>query len=336
MRDYNPSLPVDQLVKYRTSQPRAAPLREEGLEGRAVRQLPRRPRDPRARQPCLPRLPGEHPDDLRPLPCERRLHEGVHPRRRQDADPDGPAREVPARASTASPSSKKHDKGAPACNSCHGNHAATPPQTAYVSQVCRTCHSANGAFFDGSPHKKAFDKHGWPECATCHGNHLIVAPTDAMLAPGPKALCVDCHAKYGQPKCIETADFFYTTITGLAGDSAALGKEIDRLAERGFDVDDLRFQASSVSDAMRKTRLGIHTFDRSDFLRNSEAAGRSIAQLREGDREGLERVPLPPQRPPSRDGLHLGLRPAPLSPDPAGGPEIGTAAGSSAEAIIDN
>ena len=80
----------------------------------------------------------------------------------------------------------KHDAGAPACNSCHGNHAALPPQVSFVSQVCRTCHAANGGLFDGSPHKKAFEKHGWPECETCHGKHDIARPTDEMLRDDPE------------------------------------------------------------------------------------------------------------------------------------------------------
>ena len=56
------------------------------------------------------------------------------------------------------------DFGAPACNDCHGNHAAMPPEISSIAQVCRTCHANNGALFDGSEHKKAFDSNGWPEC----------------------------------------------------------------------------------------------------------------------------------------------------------------------------
>jgi predicted CXXCH cytochrome family protein len=174
----------------------------------------------------------------------------------------------------------KHDAGAPACNGCHGNHAALPPHTEFVSQVCRNCHAANGNLFDGSPHKKAFLAHGWPECETCHGKHDIARPTDEMLRDGPQALCHACHAKFGQPKCDETARFFSTSITSLVETQEALGKSIDRLAERGFDVDDLRFQSSAVVDALRKTRLGIHTFDRSDFIRNSDATSQAEATLR--------------------------------------------------------
>jgi cytochrome b6 len=281
MRDYNPSLPVDQLVKYRTSR-----------HGRLLFEK----KDSKVAQ-CVS-CHGVHgirgPDspvsfvyrENIPTTCGRCHADAAYMKGYTLDDGKTPIPtdqlEKYRRSVHGNALLKKHDKGAPACNGCHGNHAATPPQTAYVSQVCRNCHSANATFFDGSPHKKQFEKHGWPECETCHNNHLIEAPTDAMLAPGSKALCVGCHQKYGQPKCIETAAFFYTTITGLAGESAALGKEIDHLAERGFDVDELRFQASSVNDALRKTRLGIHAFDRSDFLRNSEATSQSVSQLKEG------------------------------------------------------
>ncbi|HEX2800320.1 MAG TPA: hypothetical protein VHQ44_11710, partial [Thermoanaerobaculia bacterium] len=51
-----------------------------------------------------------------------------------------------------------------------------------------------------------------------------------------------------------------------------------------FDVDELRFQSSAVNDALRKTRLGIHTFDRSDFTRNSEETSKALAGLQDGSK----------------------------------------------------
>ena len=49
-------------------------------------------------------------------------------------------------------------------------------------------------------------------------------------------------------------------------------------------MDELRFQASAASDALRKTRLGIHTFDRSDFTRNSEETSKALTGLEEGSK----------------------------------------------------
>ncbi|HQR46669.1 MAG TPA: cytochrome c3 family protein, partial [Thermoanaerobaculia bacterium] len=280
MRDYNPKLPVDQLQKYQTSR------HGQLLLGK---------KDPKPAQ-CVS-CHGVHGIRGPDSPASLVFHENIPATcGRCHANPEymkgytlRDGKPLPTNQLELWKKSvhglavlKKHDAGAPACNGCHGNHAALQPETAYVSQVCRNCHAGNGTLFDGSPHKKAFEQHRWPECATCHNNHLIETPTDAMMKPGDTGLCVDCHKQFGEPKCIETATFFYTTVTGLASDGASLNKEIDHLAERGFDVDELRFQASNVNDALRKTRLAIHTFDRSDFLRSSDATGKAVTELKAG------------------------------------------------------
>ena len=283
MRGYNPSLPVDQLLKYRTSKHGQLLLEKKdskaaqcvschGVHGirppDSTNSLVYRENIPATCGKChadAAYMKGYTLDDgVTPIPTNQleQYRKSVH----------GLAL------------LGKHDSGAPACNGCHGNHAALPPQVSFVSQVCRNCHAANGSLFDGSPHKKAFEKHGWPECETCHGKHDIMRPTDEMLKDDPKALCHACHAKYGNPKCDAAAHYFYRTITTLRESHEALTKDVDRLAERGFDVDDLRFQASAVSDDLRKTRLGIHTFDWSDFTRNSEETSKALTGLQEGSK----------------------------------------------------
>ncbi len=174
---------------------------------------------------------------------------------------------------------EKHDAGAPACNGCHGNHAALPPETAAVSQVCRNCHANNATMFDGSPHKKAFEAHGWPECATCHNTHDIKPATDEMISSAASGLCGSCHAKYGKPVCNETADFFRMSITRVKEKTASLDADIEQLGERGFDLDELRFQEASARDSLRKTRGAIHTFDRSDFTQNLTATSKEVDAL---------------------------------------------------------
>ena len=82
-----------------------------------------------------------------------------------------------------------------------------PPEVSSVSQVCRTCHAQNGELFDGSKHKKAFEREGWPECEKCHGNHAIEKTSDAMLDEKQNSLCYECHREHARdhPECIETA-----------------------------------------------------------------------------------------------------------------------------------
>jgi len=281
MRAYNPSLPVDQLLKYRTS--------KHG-------QLLLEKKDPKAAQ-CVSchGVHGIRPHDSTnslvyreniPATCGKCHADAAYMAgyMKEDGKTPLPTNQLEQYKKSVHGLALlgKHDAGAPACNSCHGNHAALPPQVSFVSQVCRNCHAANGNLFDGSPHKKAFEKHGWPECETCHGKHNIARPTDDMLSDDPKALCHDCHGKYGEPKCDETARYFHKEITSLAGSHEALNKDVDRLLERGFDVDELRFQSSAVADALRKTRLGIHTFDRSDFTRNADATDQTLEALKKG------------------------------------------------------
>ena len=170
---------------------------------------------------------------------------------------------------------ERGDLGAPACNDCHGNHAAMPPEVAHVSQVCRTCHAGNGAAFDGSTHKAAFERNGWPECEQCHGKHNITLTSDDMLGTQPGQLCYDCHDQHAgadKEACISAADHFRATITELGTGHEHFEHQMEALAEKGLDVDPLRDSTAEVHDALRASRSAIHSFDRSDFD-NVAAAG---------------------------------------------------------------
>jgi len=176
---------------------------------------------------------------------------------------------------------ERGDLGAPRCNTCHGNHAATPPGIAGVSRSCNLCHSANASLFDGSKHKHAFDQHNWPECGQCHGNHAIAKTHDSMLATGPGQLCGDCHRQYAKdnPECIKTANYFHETITGMDEARNKLGTVSEKLAAKGLDVDPINNQLTELGDALKKSRTYVHSFSRNTFqqvaLPGEEAAKRT-------------------------------------------------------------
>jgi predicted CXXCH cytochrome family protein len=159
------------------------------------------------------------------------------------------------------------DLGAPACNTCHGNHAATPPGVAGVSRSCSLCHSANASLFDGSKHKLAFDRHNWPECGMCHGNHAIAKTQDSMLASTRGSLCGDCHREYAKdnPNCIATADYFHQTITQMDEARSKLGTISEKLAARGLDVEPINNQLIEITDGLKKSRTYVHSFSRDTF-----------------------------------------------------------------------
>lgn len=148
------------------------------------------------------------------------------------------------------------DIGAPACNTCHGNHAASPPGVAQVSKSCNLCHSANAGLFDGSKHKQAFDQHNWPECGQCHGNHTIAKTSDAMLATGSGQLCGDCHRQYAKdkPDCIRTADYFRQTITRMDEARTQFTATSEKLAAKGLDIEPISNQLTELGDALKKSR----------------------------------------------------------------------------------
>jgi len=183
------------------------------------------------------------------------------------------------------------DLGAPACNDCHGNHAAKPPEISSIAEVCRTCHASNGELFDGSRHKRAFERHGWPECETCHGNHAISAADDSMLSESSSPLCYDCHREHAadNPNCEETARYFYLSITSLAREDKELQGLIDPLARRGLDVDPLTATVGELQDVLRHSRSQIHAFDRGEFAplatRGQELVDRARKLVTQADEE---------------------------------------------------
>jgi hypothetical protein len=176
---------------------------------------------------------------------------------------------------------ERGDLGAPACNDCHGNHAALPPDVASVAQVCRTCHARNGELFDGSRHKEAFLAHGWPECDVCHGKHAIAKTSDAMLAAGPHSLCSECHARYatGNPACNATAEYFHDSLVRLADAHAALSTRSERLARQGLDVDEIEQALATLFDSLKQSRSYVHAFDRGEFDHAAAEGRASIARI---------------------------------------------------------
>lgn len=78
------------------------------------------------------------------------------------------------------------DIAAPACNDCHGNHGATPPEVSSISNVCGQCHGRERTLFEASSHKAIFEEAGKPPCITCHGSHLVLHPTPELFRSGSR------------------------------------------------------------------------------------------------------------------------------------------------------
>jgi hypothetical protein len=178
---------------------------------------------------------------------------------------------------------EKGDLGAPSCIGCHGSHAAMPPAVASVAQVCRRCHAQNGMLFDGSRHKKAFEEHKWPECGQCHGKHGIAKPSDALIGAVPGTLCQDCHAVYSKdkPQCNATAAIFRASLDKLAEGKAEISAQVEALAERGLDTEPLSRAAGDLDEALVQSRSKIHSFDESTFQSAAQPGNEALAKGRE-------------------------------------------------------
>ncbi|HYV67815.1 MAG TPA: cytochrome c3 family protein [Myxococcales bacterium] len=158
---------------------------------------------------------------------------------------------------------EKGDLNAPSCAGCHGSHSGLPKTAASVAQVCRTCHANNGQLFDGSPHKAAFEQHKWSECTQCHGKHAIAKPTDALVGNQPGTLCADCHTKFAKdnPTCAATSAHFRAELDKLATGRAQAAPQVDLLAERGLDVEPLTRALTELDEGLVQTRSSIHAFN---------------------------------------------------------------------------
>lgn len=279
MHDFNPSLPTDQLAKFKESPHghRLLDLKDDrapscvschGVHGiRAAK-------DPQSKV-----YAQRIPETCGACHANAQTMAGIT---LADGSPLPTTQLAEYRTSVHGKALARGDLGAPRCNTCHGNHAASPPGVAQVSRSCSLCHSANASLFDGSKHKQAFDEHHWPECGQCHGNHAIAKTHDSMLATGPSQLCGNCHRQYAKdnPDCIKTADYFHDTITQMDQARTNFIAVSEKLAAKGLDVDPINNQLTDLGDALKKSRTYVHSFSRNTFQQVA-APGEAAAQQTE-------------------------------------------------------
>ena len=170
---------------------------------------------------------------------------------------------------------EKGDLSAPTCNSCHGNHGAAPPQVGSVANVCGTCHATFAEQFKLSPHWEAFRELGLPGCVTCHENHEIVRPSEAFLADGPEGRCASCHEK--DSAGAKAAAAMRGDLLALAGETKIARETLERAAQAGMEVSKIRFELSQADDALTKARSSIHLF-RVAAVHENSATGLKVAQ----------------------------------------------------------
>lgn len=175
----------------------------------------------------------------------------------------------------------KRDPGAPACNTCHGNHGAFPPGASSVADTCGQCHVINRDLFIKSPHLKAFDAAGLPECATCHGNHDIQRTSDDMLGVGEKAICTTCHTP--DSAGYKAAALMRQDIDRLKAEIDKADATLTEAERRGMEVSEARFEFQNAKVALIKARNEVHAFSPAAL---GKVAADGIAIAKKGEEAG--------------------------------------------------
>jgi len=278
MRDFNPSLPVDQKEKYLTSIHGQRHAKGDWKvatcvschSNHAVQQV----KDPRS---------PVYPTQI-PATCAR-----CHANEKYMAGYDIPTTQYRDYKESVHGIAllKKSDLNAPACNSCHGNHGAAPPGVASVIAVCGQCHQSNEELYQKSPHQAVFAGKKLPGCVVCHSNHGVRATSDAMVAFVKPSPCADCHRNDSSDKAAPAM----LRIRGLLDSLTAGQKEaeavLDRAENLGMDIADARYSLKDVNQARVKARVAIHSFAEKEF---EEAARPGIVVAASARAAGKEAI----------------------------------------------
>ena len=268
MRDFDPRLPVDQLQKYRTSEHGKRNAAGDPKPATCVschsNHLVLKVKDPRS-----PVYATRVPETCAKCHADTKYMAAYHIPTDQY--------EKYRRGRHGVALLEHSDLNAPACNACHGNHAAMPPGSDAIVSICGNCHQANAELFEKSPHKELFAKKNLPGCVVCHSNHGIASPTDRLVGFDPAGPCARCHKN-------DSSDPAARTIVALRAelDSLHLGQSqadslLDRAEQLGMDVSDARYDLKGAHQALVESRVTIHSFRLAD-LTGVARPGISIVQ----------------------------------------------------------
>ncbi len=253
MHDFNPSLAVDQLTKYRTS------VHGRKLYGEKDAKVANCISCHSVHTIAGEKLPysSVHPLNL-PNTCGE-----CHSDEEYMAEYGIPTDQLASYSESVHGRAllERKDLGAPACNDCHGNHGAAPPGVTSLAAVCGTCHAMEAQLFAGSPHAEAFAENEFPECETCHSNHAIAEPDDSMIGSSEAALCVSCHDHDDGTIGLSAADSSLEFIQNLVHARGQALEVLSEAREKGMMTTDEDFTFDEVSQLLIQTRTSIHSFD---------------------------------------------------------------------------
>jgi len=278
MRSHNPSLPVDQLVKYRTSM--HGKLLFEKRDTRVANCVSChgvhniRP----VKDPASPVYPVNLPQT-----CAR-----CHSDKQYMADYGIPTDQHEKFASSVHGVAllEKGDVAAPACNDCHGNHGAIPPEVEHISQVCGLCHANNAKLYRGSFHASIFEDLETPECEYCHSNHAIAHPDESFLDTGENATCATCHEQEESDEGFAVSLRMKNVLDSLSYSISSTTRLVEQAEQQGMEASELRFSLRDIRQSLIEARTMVHSFD-DDRVREVARTGIELAQQVSASAKGL-------------------------------------------------
>ena len=278
MKNYNPSLPVDQVIKYRTS--KHGMLNAKGDPNVAECASCHGYHDIYAVNDSRSHV---YPTNI-PAVCAI-----CHSDSKLMSNYGLPSDQYESYISSVHGMAllEKTDISAPTCNDCHGNHGAFPPGLESISKVCGSCHVLNMELFEKSPHQKAFDENDFPECITCHGNHQIRYVTDDMVGTQESAVCMDCHSNEKDDKGYLVAGEMKLLIDSLKFEDKETKEILSEATQKGMDVSDAEYSLKDVRQVLIQTRTSIHTFNLNKFKETINPGFETISKVKQ---EGIAAV----------------------------------------------
>ena len=153
---------------------------------------------------------------------------------------------------------ERGDMAAPACNNCHGNHGAAPPEVGSIQEVCGTCHVNNQVLFNQTAMKSVFAAQGLHGCAVCHTAHDIQRLDDNMLSAST-GICAQCHEPHDKG-AIQAAGML-AVLDSLSSTLEGAQETLHDAENRGLEVEELLLDMQNAGSALVQARTMVHTFD---------------------------------------------------------------------------
>jgi len=258
MRNHNPSLPTDQLDKYKTS------VHGQRLLGKRDSKVANCVSCHTVHQIGDGKLPhsSTYPANV-PAMCGKCHADPVHMAGYgiSTTQLDDYRNSVHGRALL-----ERNDLGAPACNDCHSNHGAAPPGVESLAAVCGNCHVFEADLYLKSPHKVAFEKNDFPMCETCHSNHRIEKPTDSMVGTGSETVCSNCHSADDGTRAFGIADTISNELGRLVASRAKAKAALDEAIAKGMLTTDEEMMLGEVDQTLIQARTLVHSIATAEFL----------------------------------------------------------------------